>query len=211
MAAEQKSSNLTTKYPYPIPLWRYGFEWNPDKALDLARSCKARGGAVRPPLQDRWDLDRDLDGELAGEQLNSPTYGFASAELGRGSDIYAWGIQFLQYKTNVPRIGEEPTPVHTEKTGAGADIATDIILVGSAYARKAEDLKIEFVRDAGRLVIADDNIDVLREYLGEPQWFLDLEYAEKNKLLDALESGAFQRLVGIPVQSTDLASDVGDA
>lgn len=148
-----------------------------------------------------------MDGELAGEQLNSRKHGFASAELGRGADIYAWGIQFLQYKTNVPRIGEESTAVHTGKTGAGADIVTDIILVGSAYARKAEDLKIEFVRDAGRLVIADDNVEILRGYLGEPRWFLDWEYAERNKWLDSLESGTFQSLVGIPVPGSDSVSD----
>lgn len=206
MAAEQEPPAATTR-GYPIPLWRYGFEWNPDKALELARKCKARGDAVRPPLQNRWDLDRDLDGELAGEQLNSRKYGFASAELGRGADIYAWGIMFLQYQTRVPRIGEEPTAVHTGKTGAGADIVSDVILVGSAYARKAEHLRIEFVRDAGRLVIAEDNVDILREYLGEPQWFLDWEYAERNRLLDSLESGAFQRLVGIPVSGDDVAPD----
>lgn len=206
MSAEQESSNPTAR-GYPIPLWRYGFEWNPDKALELARSCKASGRAVRPPLQDRWNLDRDLEGELAGEQLNSRKHGFASAELGRGADIYAWGILFLQYQTRVPRIGEEPTAVHTGKTGAEADIVSDIILVGSAYARKAEHLKIEFMRDAGRLVLAEDSVEILREYLGEPRWFLDWEYAEKNKLLDSLESGAFQSLVGIPVPGTVLATD----
>lgn len=201
MAAERDSSALTARR-YPIPLWRYGFEWNPDKALELARTCKARGSEVRPPLQDKWDLDRDLDGELVHKQLNSRKHGFASAELGRGADIYAWGILFLQYKTNVPRIGEEPTEVHTGKTGTAGDIVSYIILVGSAYARKAEDLKIEFVRDAGRLVIAEDKVEILREYLGEPRWFLDWEYAERNRLLDSLESGAFQSLVGIPVSGT---------
>ncbi|OJT04613.1 hypothetical protein TRAPUB_4678 [Trametes pubescens] len=179
MAAGQASSEPTANYP--IPLWRYGFEWHPDKALELARRCKASGGNVWPPLLDKYDLNRDFDGQLAHEQLSSRRHGFRSAEIGRGADIHFWGMRFLQSKTKVRGIASKT--------------------------KEAEDLKIELLRDARGLLLAEDSVDILREYFGEPQWYLDWKFVEKNKLLGSLKSGASQPLVGLPVPGTDLAPD----
>ncbi|KAL1948211.1 hypothetical protein VTO73DRAFT_12286 [Trametes versicolor] len=89
--------------------------------------------------------------------------------------------------------------VHTGKTGT-QDRFTMIVDLASARAWKRADIDMAAVLEEWELP-DERSMAVLREYLGEPACFLETEYVRRNKLLPALESGEFQAVVGIPVES----------
>ncbi|KAL1948204.1 hypothetical protein VTO73DRAFT_12279 [Trametes versicolor] len=75
-----------------------------------------------------------------------------------------------------------------------------IVDLASARAWKRADIDMAAVLEEWELP-DEKSMAVLREYLGEPAWFLETKYVRRNKLFPALESGEFQVVVGIPVES----------
>ncbi|OJT04611.1 hypothetical protein TRAPUB_4676 [Trametes pubescens] len=185
-------------------LWHYGFPWTFVEAFKLARTLKASGADIWPPLEDELDIERDFDSGLAGTELSSQAG--RGVELSRAVDILKWGTDYLQHKTQFDLQHNELPTVHTGVTGTTRR-QTDVLLMASARARRVTDLNIEDLRNAGKLP-EDATLAILSEYLGEPQWFMDWKYLKDHDLLDSLESGQYQAQVGIIVPQIDSAASV---
>lgn len=182
--------------PTETPLWSYGFEWDCFKAFAVKRRCKKEGGKFWPPLEDDVELERDPDPKLALKQKQATNQ---SREISRAVDVLHWAKLFLQNKAGNNYLFRCVNSAHTGKTGT-QDRFTMIVDLASARAWKRADIDMAAVLEEWELP-DEKSMAVLREYLGEPAWFLETEYVRRNKLFPALESGEFQAVVGIPVES----------
>lgn len=182
--------------PTETPLWSYGFEWDCFKAFAVKRRCKKEGGKFWPPLEDDVELERDPDPKLALKQKQATNQ---SREISRAVDVLQWAQLFLQNKADNDYLFKCVNSVHTGKTGT-QDRFTMIVDIASARAWKRADIDMDAVLEEWEFP-DEKSMAVLREYLGEPGWFLLTEYVRRNKLFPALESEEFQAVVGIPVES----------
>lgn len=173
-------------------LWHYGFPWTFVDAFKLARSLKASGADIWPPLEDEYDIERDFDPVLADSEMNSEERG--SDEMTRAVDVLEWGILFLEHNAQVDlRMNKLPT--------------VDVLLMGSTRARRLTEINMEDLRNAGKIA-DDETLAALSKYLGEPRWFPDWKSLKRKGLLDFMESGEYQPRAGIIVPPTDSAASV---
>lgn len=167
-----------------------------DQQSSIRSRCKKEGGKFWPPLEDDVELERDPDVKIARKQKEATNQ---SAEISRAVDVLQWAQLFLQNKAGNDYLFKCVNSVHTGKTGT-QDRFTMIVDIASARAWKRADIDIDAVLEEWEFP-DEKYMAVLREYLGEPGWFLLTEYVRRNKLFPTLENGEFQAVVGIPVES----------
>ncbi|EIW52092.1 uncharacterized protein TRAVEDRAFT_24774 [Trametes versicolor FP-101664 SS1] len=195
------------KIPKEEPVWVLGYPYNMHVAFKIARRFgkELKGRKGYPPLKDEWDVYRDFDANLANTPISSP---WGSKEGGRAMSILRWSADLLMWETGDQCIVDSHTNVHRRRS------TKQRLIVEKAWNFK--DLDIEIYRAANELP-EQGVLDVLRKYLGKPRWFLYWGYIERNKLLPALQSGAFQAMVGMDVdpasndaQVAQSSMDVGE-
>lgn len=183
------------KMPKEEPVWVLGYPYNMHVAFKMARRFgkELKGRKGYPPLQDEWDVDRDFDANLANAPISSP---WGSKEGGRAMSILRWSANLLRWETGDQCIVDSHTNVHDGLASRQYPMMVIEMIVEKAWNFK--DLDIERYR-AARELPEEGVLAVLQKYLGEPRWFLYWGYIERNKLLPALQSGAFQAMVGMDV------------